>query len=232
MTIGTLSPTEKDLYKIVALVRQLAERNNAGVATADLNDNAITGAKLADNAVANAKLADMAQATFKMRAAGAGTGDPIDGTPAQAKTALAIAMADVSDYATGTWMPAITFSIPGNLGVAYTAQQGSYTKIGRLVVAPYRIITSSFTHTTASGTLLLTGLPFTAGGALAQWSTAVSIGGWTQAGYTQVLADILSGGTSARFLASGSGVPVVQVGVANMPSGGTPTLTGVAIYET
>jgi hypothetical protein len=28
MTIGTLSPIEKDLYKIVALVRQLAERNN------------------------------------------------------------------------------------------------------------------------------------------------------------------------------------------------------------
>ena len=30
MTIGTLSPTEKDLYKIVALVRQLAERENSG----------------------------------------------------------------------------------------------------------------------------------------------------------------------------------------------------------
>lgn len=88
MTIGTLSPTEKDLYKIVALVRQLAERNNAGVATADLNDNAVTGTKLADDAVANAKLADMAQATFKMRAAGAGTGDPIDGTVEQAWAAL------------------------------------------------------------------------------------------------------------------------------------------------
>ena len=68
MTIGTLSPTEKDLYKIVALVRQLAERNNRGVATADLNDDAVT----------NAKLANMAQATVKGRAAGAGAGDPSD----------------------------------------------------------------------------------------------------------------------------------------------------------
>lgn len=51
---------------------------------------------ISNNAVSNTKLADMAQATFKMRAAGAGTGDPIDGTAAQAKTALAIAYADVS----------------------------------------------------------------------------------------------------------------------------------------
>ncbi len=44
---------------------------------------------IANDAVSNAKLANMAQATFKMRAAAAGTGDPIDGTDAQARTALA-----------------------------------------------------------------------------------------------------------------------------------------------
>src|SRR5678810_1426009 len=33
----------------------------------------------------------MPQATFKMRAAGAGTGDPIDGTPDQASTVLDLA---------------------------------------------------------------------------------------------------------------------------------------------
>lgn len=68
MTIGTLSPTEQDLYKIVALVRQLAERNNSGVATTDLNEDAVT----------NGKLANMAQSTVKGRAGGAGTGDPTD----------------------------------------------------------------------------------------------------------------------------------------------------------
>jgi hypothetical protein len=57
-------------------------------------------ATVADDSVTNAKLADMAQATFKMRAAGAGTGDPIDGTAAQAKTALAIAQADVTGLTT------------------------------------------------------------------------------------------------------------------------------------
>lgn len=43
---------------------------------------------IADNAVTNAKLADMAEARFKMRAAGAGSGDPIDGTADQATTLL------------------------------------------------------------------------------------------------------------------------------------------------
>lgn len=50
------------------------------------------------NSVTNAKLADMAEATFKMRAASAGTGDPIDGTAAQAKTALAVVSTDIGDF--------------------------------------------------------------------------------------------------------------------------------------
>ncbi len=54
---------------------------------------------IADDAVANAKLADMAQARLKGRAASAGTGDPIDLTPAEAKTLLAIVAADISDLA-------------------------------------------------------------------------------------------------------------------------------------
>jgi hypothetical protein len=68
-------------------------------------NGAPTGAIVNDNSITNAKLADMAQATFKMRAAGAGPGDPIDGTAAQAKAALAIIAADVAGlgyFATGT----------------------------------------------------------------------------------------------------------------------------------
>lgn len=51
-------------------------------------DNSITTVKYAANSVTNAKMAQMAAATFKMRALGAGTGDPIDGTAAQANAAL------------------------------------------------------------------------------------------------------------------------------------------------
>lgn len=74
-------------------------------------------ATIAANAVDNTKLADMAQATFKMRAAAAGTGDPIDGTPAQAKTALAIASGDVS----GLTFLATTANLTGDVTTSGTA---------------------------------------------------------------------------------------------------------------
>ncbi len=51
-----------------------------GDVTAPANSNATT---IAANAVTNAKLAQMAARTVKLRADGAGTGDPIDGTGAQ-----------------------------------------------------------------------------------------------------------------------------------------------------
>jgi hypothetical protein len=63
---------------------------DSAVTTAKIADLAVTTDKLAADAVTNAKLAAMAQSTFKMRAAGAGTGDPIDGTVTQALTALGV----------------------------------------------------------------------------------------------------------------------------------------------
>ena len=97
MTIGTLSPTEKDLYKIVALVRQLAERNNSGVATTDVNDDAVT----------NAKLANMAQSTVKGRAAGAGPGDPTDLGVAQLIAILGIP-ANIRKFTSSGAYPTVT----------------------------------------------------------------------------------------------------------------------------
>ena len=52
-----------------------------GDVTAAANSNSTT---IANDAVTNAKAADMAQSTIKLRAAGAGTGDPTDGTINQA----------------------------------------------------------------------------------------------------------------------------------------------------
>lgn len=55
------------------------------------------------DAVTNVELANMAQATVKMRAAGAGTGDPIDGNATQLSTLLGLgtaAITDSADYAT------------------------------------------------------------------------------------------------------------------------------------
>lgn len=58
------------------------------------------GAAPAAGSVTNTMLANMAQATIKGRAAGAGTGVPVDLSASQVKTILAIVSADVSDLAT------------------------------------------------------------------------------------------------------------------------------------
>jgi len=68
----------------------------------------IQNAAISDDAVTNAKLANMAQSTIKGRAAGSGTGDPVDLTPSQARTVMelgAAAQADLIDddtFATAT----------------------------------------------------------------------------------------------------------------------------------
>jgi hypothetical protein len=59
---------------------------DTAVTTGKLATSAVVTAKLSNDAVTNAKLANEAEATIKGRAAGAGTGDPTDLTPEQART--------------------------------------------------------------------------------------------------------------------------------------------------
>ena len=63
----------------------------------------------------------------------------------------------LDDYEEGTFTPAINFG--GNaVGVAYTMQEGYYTKIGRQVTA--NIILRLSSKGSSSGTVNITGLPF------------------------------------------------------------------------
>ena len=68
---------------------------------------------------------------------------------------------DLDHFSTGTWTPVLTAQTPGDLSVAYSTQSGRYTRIGNLVTAEFTIVTSTYTHSTASGTLRVAGLPFT-----------------------------------------------------------------------
>lgn len=67
----------------------------------------------------------------------------------------------LDDYEEGTWTPTVTFTVPGNVNVAYGTRIGTYTKIGNQVSITFSIATSTFTHTTSTGVMLITGLPFT-----------------------------------------------------------------------
>lgn len=73
--------------------------------------------------------------------------------------ATQVSSADVNtldDYEEGTWTPTLTF---GSGSVTYTTQTGTYTKVGRLVTIQCFIQVN--TPSAPSGSLKLSGLPFT-----------------------------------------------------------------------
>lgn len=136
----------------------------------------------------------------------------------------------------GTWTPAITFGTAGDLDVVYSTQVGRYKQIGQpgngYVIANCNLNTSTFTHTTASGNLLITGLPVAAAAAtgyLAEGGTRVS--GITKAGYTQFTAQVNQNGSTAAIVASGSAVSTLTVTYADMPTGGTVRLDFTVVYD-
>jgi len=74
-------------------------------------------------------------------------------------TSVSLTGREVPVYETGTWTPSITFG-GGSTGITYSAQEGNYTRIGRIVyVSGYFVLTSKGTDT---GSAKINGLPFTA----------------------------------------------------------------------
>lgn len=70
----------------------------------------------------------------------------------------------LDDYEEGTWTPTLTCVTPGDLNVGYSTRTGRYTKIGRMVMLSVEIQASTYTFTTATGALSVSGAPFTAVG--------------------------------------------------------------------
>jgi hypothetical protein len=131
-----------------------------------------------------------------------------------------------------SWTPVITFATPGNLAITYSSQIGRCVKIGNLVIGRYNVATSAFTHTTASGGLMITGLPFahiTLAGS-GDFSP-LNWQGITKAGYTSIMGIIGSGASAMTFNACGSGVAISPVSATDTPSGGNVTLQGSFAYE-
>lgn len=81
----------------------------------------------------------------------------------------------LDDYEEGSWTMGITFATPGDLNAVYSAQTGRYTKVGRAFLYDGTVTTTTFTYTTATGTLRVSGLPIASGSG----NPAVSLGRWT-----------------------------------------------------
>lgn len=135
----------------------------------------------------------------------------------------------LDDYEEGTWTPSVTFTTPGDLAVVYAARSAAYTKIGRQVFLNFLIATSSFTHTTASGSLLITGLPF-ASGVPNQIAGCLDWQGITKVGYTQIAPVIVGAASTITMIASGSGLGRATVTTVDSPSGSVLFLSGTLSY--
>ena len=90
-TFRTLAPTDSPAFSGTPTAPTASNgTNTTQLATTAFVQNAIVAASVGDNSITNAKLADVPTATIKGRAT-AGTGDPEDLTPAQARTVLGLA---------------------------------------------------------------------------------------------------------------------------------------------
>ena len=90
-TFRTLAPTDSPAFSGTPTAPTAVNgTNTTQIATTAFVQNAIVATSVGDNSITNAKLADVPTATIKGRAT-AGTGDPEDLTPAQARTVLGLA---------------------------------------------------------------------------------------------------------------------------------------------
>jgi hypothetical protein len=69
----------------------------------------------------------------------------------------------LDDYEEGTWTPEMSYQTIGDLAITHSTQSGSYTKIGDSVTLYYECRLSAFVKGTASGTVVIRGLPFIPG---------------------------------------------------------------------
>ncbi len=130
----------------------------------------------------------------------------------------------------GTFTPVLTFATPGDLAVAYSVQQGHYTRSGTTMTVWFNVVTSSFTHTTASGLLLVTGLPFTSNATFVCYGE-VSWGGITKA-TPDIKCRVVANVTNIRFIGSVTGGAPSEVVATDVPTGGSVVLRGQITYRT
>lgn len=135
-----------------------------------------------------------------------------------------------SILAQGAWTPVLRGDTTAG-SVTYTGQTGSYEKIGRLVIARFRIVWTAFSG--ASGIAEIGGLPFASTSATNDTGTLVvgQVNGINfGSGFTQLGGRIDPGAAVAPLVANESNTGATFVSVANVSASGA--LVGCAIYRT
>lgn len=151
--------------------------------------------------VTNTELANMAQSTVKGRAAGAGTGPPVDLTQAQLKTLLASVAADISDFTTAA-RAAISVSDTATLDLSYSG--------GAISGA---VLDSPLLEGETKAQIQTAIIASISGGASAAYDTLIELQALMEADDTQTSAMIAATAVRARFYAAalGNGSPTATV---------------------
>ena len=132
----------------------------------------------------------------------------------------------------GTWTPALTFVTPGDLAAGSVTAWGEWILRDGWVTVNFSYVANTWTHTTASGALRVSGIPFTAKTVSgATWVGSIgSVTGITKAGYGHYGLIILSGGTTFNPQASGSGLGASGIQASEFASGSAKSMTGSISY--
>jgi len=129
----------------------------------------------------------------------------------------------LDEYEEGDWVPTFTCATPGTLAVTYTLRSAEYTKIGRINNIFGQVLLATYTPGTAAGQVRVDGLPFAAGTTTGHsFVQSTAWNGVTKAGYTQITAFVLSGGSAVLMFAMGSGVALTSVNIADLSGAPLP----------
>ena len=128
-----------------------------------------------------------------------------------------------------SWTPVLTCGVIGNLTIVYSTQSGIIHRVGQLIVLQFSIETSTFTYTTASGSILITGVPIISSN-VAAFPGTLSFNGITKAGFTQFAPVIGTSSNTLTIDACGSAQTRVGLAITDLPTTGVVRLTGSLIY--
>lgn len=132
----------------------------------------------------------------------------------------------------GTFTPVLTFATPGDVSVVYAAQLGYFWRIGPLVFYTINLQCTP-THTTASGFLEITGLPYTAAASpVANIGSGLTSNGITLPANHETIGPWLVGGSAVLQLIMQAGASYTRTTEAHVPTGVETYLQLQGFYPT
>lgn len=166
------------------------------------------------------------EAYIRTRLANVAAGRAIlDGSGLSADAVTLLANAEV-----GTWTPTITFATPGNLSVSYSTQYGFYLDFGDVVWINCSLNFTP-THTTASGSFFIQGLPFTPTGTTGYLSPVGHASSLSYPAGKSTVYAAAETGNFIRLFGVGSSSVAAALSTSNFPTGSAQAISFSGMYS-